>query len=82
MERKFSECGMDAVLSTCTSRRVDRDSYHNPIKNRREYGLVYIKNGETVAIIYYFKGPDGEDRRSIRQMVIEDIAYQITGQAE
>lgn len=76
MEHKFQECNMEQKLKACTAKRVPRDSYHNPVKNKREYIIVHLNdNGETEAIICHFEGPDGESFRSIRLMVSDGITY-------
>ena len=76
IERKFQESGMENVLKTCKSQRIDR--YDAPVKKKREHGFVYRDDRkETVAVIYYFEEPDGTELRSIRLMVIDGITYKV-----
>lgn len=78
MQRKFQECNMDERLRApdCTTKRLDRDSYHDPIKNKREYMVVHLDGtGETLAITCHYNGPDGTPQMSVRLIVHEGTTY-------
>ena len=76
MERKFLDAGMKGILDQCTPKRIDRDNYLNPAVKKRAHAYRYEdRNGETVAIIHFFDGPDGEECRRIRLMVIAGVTY-------
>ena len=84
IERKFAECGMASVLQKCKATRTDRDPnvLSNPpntsVVHKREHGLRYCdETGEFVALIFYWEGPDGTDRRSIREFVADGVLYRL-----
>jgi hypothetical protein len=75
MEEKFAGANMQEVLKGCKQNPHPKD-YRNPLKKKREHTITYLDDREEmVAIICYFVGPDGEESRSIRQMVIDGIHY-------
>jgi hypothetical protein len=76
IERKFHECNMPAALEGCEQRRVDHDPAiasiypYSSVVQKREHGISYkTPTGVFVALIFYFKSPDGEERMSIRMFV-------------
>lgn len=76
MQRKFQECNLEQKIQGCTAKRLNRDSYHNPIRKRREYTVVYTdEQGQTVAIVCHYTDPDGQERSSIRLFVDDDTTY-------
>ena len=75
MERKFTDCSMEAVLQTCKPFPI-KCSPFRIVVHKREWGYRYEDTqGETVAIIYYYEGADQQERRSIQLMVIDGITY-------
>lgn len=76
MERKFQECSISNALEGCEQKRTDREPGiastppYSSVVHRREHGVSFnTPSGELVALIFFWKGPDGEDRRSIRMFV-------------
>jgi hypothetical protein len=76
MTCKFHECGMPEFLKGCQQRRAGRDPNvvtdppFTSVVHKREHGIRFTTEGDRLAaLIFYFKGPDGEDRESIREFV-------------
>ncbi len=66
---------MDTVLRGCRPVPI-KTSPNRIVVHRRERALRYeALDGETVAIIYFFEGPDGSEPRRIRLLVIDGVTY-------
>jgi hypothetical protein len=75
MERKFVESSMEVRLAQCKPVPI-KSSPNRIVVHRREWGFRYeALDGETVAIIFYYIGPDESEKRSIRLLVIEGVTY-------
>lgn len=76
MEHKFSEA--NAFLGNCKPLPI-RFSPNRIVVHKRERGFRYVRLDDpsetTVAIVYFYVGPDGEEQRSVRLLVIDDITY-------
>jgi hypothetical protein len=75
MDHKFTEKGMQDRLLLCKRTRI-KCSPTRIVVHKRERAFRYEDSlGETVAIIYFYPGPDGVERRSIRLMVVDNTTF-------
>jgi hypothetical protein len=84
MESKAREFGLDDILKRCKSKSVDRDPDvrtvppHTSIKHTRERGLIHSDpSSDFCGLIFHWIGPDGEPRRSIRNMHYKGLDYRL-----
>ena len=76
MERKFAEA--EDSLRNC-KRIPIKCSPNRIVIHKRERGYRYVAlddpSESTIAIIYFYVGPDEAECRSVRLLVIEDVTY-------
>jgi hypothetical protein len=73
MESKFADA--EELLRTC-KRILIKSSPTRIVVHKRERAYRLEGNdGETVAIIYFYSGPDESERQSIRLLVVDGITY-------
>ena len=76
MERKFADS--EAIIRTC--KRIPMKSSPNRIVvHKRERGYRYVAENDpsesTIAIVYFYLGPDDAEEQSVRLLVIDEITY-------
>jgi hypothetical protein len=73
MERKHAEA--EDYIKTC-KRFPIKSSPNRIVVHKRERGFRYDDlDGNTIAIIYFYVGPDDVEYRRIRLLVIDGITY-------
>lgn len=76
MERKYAEA--EEYVEAC-ERVPIKSSPKRIVVHKRERGFRYFRrddpNERTVAIIYFYLGPDGSERKNVRLLVIEGVTY-------
>ena len=76
MERKFADS--EAILRTC-KRVLIKSSPSRIVVHKRERGYRYLGENDpsesTIAIVYFYLGPDDVEEQSVRLLVIDGITY-------
>jgi hypothetical protein len=76
MDRKCAE--VEDFLRQC-KRVLIKSSHSNIVVHKRERGYRYVAADDpsesTVAIVYFYVGPDEVEQQSVRLLVIEGITY-------
>ena len=76
MERKFADA--EELLRNCKCVPI-KSSPNRIVVHKRERGFRYIRKDDpsesTVAIVYFYLGPDETEQRSVRLLVIDGVTY-------
>jgi len=75
MERKFADA--EELLRTCKCIPL-KSSPTRIVVHKREHGYRYEdSDGDTIAIVYHYLGPDESEQKRVVLLVIDSITYKL-----